>query len=70
MRNSTEVDVNDPDYDDPIVAEVRKAREEFGAQFEDVAAMARYLRKCERRHPPGKVVDPRAQAGSGERSAR
>lgn len=52
-----EINANDPNYDDPIVAEIRKIREEFDVRFNhDIGAMCRYLRERELLHPPGKVV--------------
>jgi Na+-transporting NADH:ubiquinone oxidoreductase subunit NqrA len=47
-----DVDVNDADYDDPIVAELRQIRKEFSESFNgDMGAMARYFREQERLHP-------------------
>jgi len=38
--------------DDPIVAEIRKYREDFAKRFNyDIAAMVEYLRGQEQRHP-------------------
>jgi len=39
-------------WEDPIVKETRKAREELFARFNyDLAALCRYLREKEREHP-------------------
>lgn len=52
MEEKATRDVNDPDYDDPILAEIRQIRNEFSDRFNgDMAAMARYIRKRELLHP-------------------
>jgi hypothetical protein len=57
MSDEKKVNVNDPDHDDPVLAELRQIREEFVARFDyDFDAIGRHLRKQERRHPPGTVV--------------
>ena len=45
--------------DDPIVAEIRRIREEFARRFNyDVEAMAEYLRMKEQEHPERLVSFP------------
>jgi len=48
-------------WEDPIVKETRKAREELFARFNyDLAALCRYLREKEREHPDRVVtLNPR-----------
>jgi len=46
------INVNDPDHDDPVLAELRQIRKEFSEQFGgDIDAMARYFQEQERLHP-------------------
>jgi hypothetical protein len=46
------VNVNDPDHDDPVLAELRQIRKEFSERFNgDMDAMARYFIEQERLHP-------------------
>jgi hypothetical protein len=57
MLEKTALNVNDPDHDDDVLAELREIREELWARFDyDVAALFRYLREQERRHPPERLV--------------
>jgi hypothetical protein len=52
MSNETRIDVNDPDYDDPILAELRQIRKAFSERFNgDMDAMGRYFQERERLHP-------------------
>jgi N-formylglutamate amidohydrolase len=67
MEHPDRIDVNDPKYDDPVVAEVRRLREEFSARFgHDIHAMAEYLRARERERPPGTVL-ALGKVGQGRR---
>jgi hypothetical protein len=57
MNADKKINVNDPEHDDEVLAELRQSREEFAARFNyDFNAIGRYLREQERRHPPGRVV--------------
>jgi hypothetical protein len=52
MKDESQIDPNDPDYDDPILAEIREIRNEFSDRFNgDMAAMSRYIRQRELLHP-------------------
>lgn len=52
MKDETPIDLNDPEYDDPILSEIRQIRNEFSDRFKgDMAAMSRYIRQRERLHP-------------------
>jgi hypothetical protein len=52
MRKDKQIDVNDPDYDDPILAEIRQIRSEFSERFDgDIDAMSRYFEEQRRLHP-------------------
>lgn len=52
MKNVEPLDLNDPDYDDPIVAEIHRIREEISASFNhDTAEIGRYLQEQGRLHP-------------------
>lgn len=53
MPDKTPVNVNDPDYNDPILAELRQIRKEFSEMFNgDLKAMARFLEEEDRKLPP------------------
>lgn len=52
MPDDTPFDVDDPGYDDPILAELRQIRKNFSARFNgDMEAMGRYFQERERLHP-------------------
>lgn len=52
MPKSLPFDINDPDYDDPIVAEVHEIRRQIMEEFNwDRMAYHRYLKEWERAHP-------------------
>ena len=52
MPATTPGDVNDPDFDDPILAEIRQIRDEFSDRFNgDMSAMYRYFVEERRRNP-------------------
>lgn len=49
----------DPNYDDPILAEVRRAREKIAEEFNyDVGAIIRSIREAESLLPPERFVSP------------
>jgi hypothetical protein len=44
MPDDKKINLNDPDYDDPILAEIRQIRDEFSIRFNgDIDAMSRYF---------------------------
>jgi hypothetical protein len=53
------VNVNDPDHDDPVLAELRQIRKEFSERFNgDMDAMACYFIEQERLHPERMYTRP------------
>jgi hypothetical protein len=53
-----QINVNDPDYDDPILAEIRQIRNEFSEQFNgDIGAMSRYFEEQRRLHPINGIIE-------------
>ncbi|HEX8211320.1 MAG TPA: hypothetical protein VF584_14190 [Longimicrobium sp.] len=53
-----QINVNDPDYDDPILAEIRQIRNEFSEQFKgDISAMSRYFEEQRRLHPIEGIIE-------------
>jgi hypothetical protein len=57
MTNGTPINVNDPEYDDPICAEIRRIRDEIAAEFNyDTGAIVRAMQERERRLPPERLV--------------
>lgn len=56
MKPESPINVNDPDYDDPILTELRQIREEFSDMFNgDLEAMVRYIQEEERKLPPERI---------------
>lgn len=52
MSESLPFDINDPDYDDPIVAEVHEFRRQIMEEFNwDRMALHRQIKKWEQEHP-------------------
>ena len=65
MNADNKMNVNSPEHDDEVLAELRQIREEFAARFNyDFDAIGRYLREQERRHPPGRVVSVPVRDGA------
>ena len=58
MRDDAKINVNDPDYDDPILAEIRQIREEFSIRFNgDIDAMHRYYEEQRHLQPMKGLLD-------------
>ncbi len=58
MQNEKKLDLNDPDYDDPILAEIRQIRNEFSDRFKgDMDAMYRYFVEERHRNPIQRIFD-------------
>jgi hypothetical protein len=58
MADEKPFDVNDPDYDDPIVAEVRRIRAEIEAEWNhDLSQAVRYFEEQRRLHPIEGLID-------------
>ncbi len=58
MRKDDEINLNDPDYDDPILAEIRQIREEFSIRFNgDIGAMHRYYEEQRHLQPMKGLLD-------------
>jgi hypothetical protein len=58
MPDEKPYDVNDPDYDDPIVAEVRRIRAEMEAEWNhDLSQAVRYFEEQRRLHPIEGLID-------------
>lgn len=65
MNADKKINVNDPEHDDEVLAELRQIREEFASRFNyDFDAIGHYLREQERRHPPGRVVSVPVRDGA------
>ena len=60
MRDDKHIDVNDPEYDSPIVAEVRRIREQIAEEFNhDMDALFRHVQELERQ----RAAKPRSPGG-------
>jgi len=58
VRDDAEINVNDPDYDDEILAEIRQIREEFSIRFKgDIDAMHRYYEEQRQLEPMKGLLD-------------
>jgi hypothetical protein len=58
MSDTTPGEVNDPDYDDPILAEIRQIKDEFSDRFNgDMSAMYHYFVEERRRNPIQRMFD-------------
>jgi hypothetical protein len=58
MQDCEKINVNDPDYDDPILAEIRQTREEFSIRFNgDIDAMHRYYEEQRHLQPVKGLLD-------------
>jgi hypothetical protein len=63
MSDEKPYDVNDPDYDDPIVAEVRRIRAEMEAEWNhDLSQAVRYFEEQRRLPDRGADRSPAARA--------
>ncbi len=61
MRNDRQINVNDPDHDDAILAEIRQIRDEFSKRFNgDIDAMSRYFKEQRRLKPQADERLPRS----------
>jgi hypothetical protein len=58
QQERRQINVNDPDYDDPVLAEIRQIRNEFSEQFDgDISAMSRYFEEQRRLHPIDRIIE-------------
>ncbi|HEX8359089.1 MAG TPA: hypothetical protein VF613_03155 [Longimicrobium sp.] len=58
MPHDGKINVNDPDYDDPILAEIRQIRDEFSIRFNgDIDAMSRYLAEQRQLEPVKGLIE-------------
>ncbi|CAA9333245.1 MAG: hypothetical protein AVDCRST_MAG68-2602 [uncultured Gemmatimonadetes bacterium] len=58
MPDETPIDVNDPDYDDPIIAEIRQIREEMAAEWNyDLSLMVQWFEEQQRLDPIEGLID-------------
>ena len=59
MRDEEPIGLNDPDYEDPILEEIWRAREENFAEFDyDIGAMVRATQEEESRMDPALFGSP------------
>jgi hypothetical protein len=68
MTDGPRIDVNDPEYDDPICAEIRQIRDDIAAEFNyDLGAIVRSMQERERHLPPERLVSlpPRSVVTGG-----
>ena len=57
MTDGMPVDVNDPEYDDPICAEIRQIRDKIAAESNhDIRAIVGAMQERERHLPPDRLV--------------
>lgn len=65
MKPEAPTGVTEPDYDDPILAELRQIRKEFWGRFNgDMEAMVRYIQEEERKLPPERISSRVPQPGN------
>ncbi len=59
MRDEEPIGLNDPDYEDPILEEIWRIREEIAAEFNyDIGAMIRATQEEESRMDPALFGSP------------
>ena len=62
MTDETTIELHDPEYDDPVCAEIRRIREEIDAECNhDIGELFRSMRERERLLPPERFGSPPAR---------